>query len=61
MSIFTVVFPGQAGNTAMPTLVDSLVLSMLGFGLLGIFLTLLAVWKARRGGSTNVSAKIIRA
>jgi hypothetical protein len=60
MSIFTLIFPAQASNTAMSALVDSLALSTLGFGLLGIVTTLLMVSKAKRVRSQNVPAKLVR-
>jgi len=48
MSIFSIVYLGQAANPAMVNSVDTLSLLMLGFGVLGIGVTLLMSFKQKR-------------
>lgn len=47
MSVFTLIYPGQAANSAMTGSVEALALLMLGLGLAGIVLTLLNVMKPK--------------
>lgn len=61
MSIFTLVFPAQASNTVMPASVDTVALSMLCLGLMGIVATLITAMRAKRVRRKNAPVEFIRA
>jgi len=57
MSIFTIAYLGQAANPATTASIDALSFLMLGFGVLGIILTLLMKFKSKRLYSSHANSR----
>lgn len=57
MSMFTIVYPAQSA-TAVASMIDILSLSMLGFGVVGIVVTLLLVLKPKRAAGKSKPATL---